>query len=63
MTITLCRSIIIYREGGEQVEYLLKSLAVITSLVTIRHLWYAGTNAKLDRNKKQRDEIKRRRGG
>ncbi|GAA0347250.1 hypothetical protein GCM10008931_43170 [Oceanobacillus oncorhynchi subsp. oncorhynchi] len=42
---------------------LLKLLATLTGLVTIRKIWYDGSNSKLEHDKKKLEERKRRRGG
>ncbi len=53
----------IYRKGGEQVEYLLTTIAVLTSIVTIRKFWHEGTKSKLEANKIRLENRRKRRGG
>ncbi|WP_193752025.1 hypothetical protein [Oceanobacillus picturae] len=44
-------------------EYLLTTLAVLTSLVTIRKFWHEGTKSKLEADKIRLERRRKRRGG
>ncbi|MEN2468002.1 hypothetical protein [Ornithinibacillus sp. JPR2-1] len=43
-------------------EYLLTTIAVLTSLVTIRKFWHEGTKSKLEADKIRLENRRKRRG-